>query len=698
MKSYFFPFMIFVFIGCNLPLPEADISTTKNADPTFDSTEILGNVTTFAGKAVYAGDDGPLKDAGFGQPHGMVYDSQGNLFVADNSTIRKITPQGVVSTLAGSVNNSGSADGTGSAARFSILVGMAIDSNDNLFVTDLFNHTIRKITPAGVVTTISGTAGVDGSDDGIGSAARFLLPAGIAIDSNDNLFVADSFNHTIRKITPAGVVTTFAGTAGVSGSNDGTGTQSKFSSPRGIAINSSNELFVADESHKIRKITSAQVVSTFAGSGASGNHDATGTAATFNDPRGLAVDSSNNLYVADTSNNIIRKITTGGVVTTIAGQAGVGIGTLDGTGANARFYYPMSIVEDGSGNLIIGEPNIGLLRKVNSSGVVTTIAGPTKLYNGSGSVARFNRPAGMDIDSQRNIYVADYQSHTIRKITPAGVVSTFAGTEGITGSTDGTGTAAKFHTPFAVAVDSSDNVFVADFNNKVIRKITPAGVVSTFAGSTGVPGSDDGTGSVARFNGPIAIAVDGENNLYIADQFNYTIRKITPAGVVTTLAGTAGNYGYVDDTGPLAQFSMIYDLTVDQDGNIFATDYEEGSGEYSYIRKITPAGVVTTVAGGYNVNGFADGPGLSATFGFAYGIESDGAGNLYVTDYYFNSIRKLDSSFNVTTLAGSSSQATGRADGAGTNATFYYPSGIAFDPTGILYVSDFYNRTIRKID
>ncbi len=666
----------------------------------------LGDVvTTFAGKAVYAGDDGPLKDAGFETLRGMVYDSQGNLFVADSRTIRKITPQGVVSTLAGSVNYSGSADGTGSAAKFNSPTGIAIDSSDNIFVADYYNHTIRKITPEGVVTTIAGLAEVFGSDDGTGSAARFYYPIGLAVDSSNNIFVVDKFNHTIRKITPAGVVTTIAGLAGSQGTTNASGTAARFWWPTGIALDSSDNLFVTDtSSHTIRKINSSGVVTTIAGfAGVSGSADGTGSAARFNNPFGVAVDSSNNLYVADTFNHTIRKITPEGVVTTIAGQAGVS-GSADGTGTAARLWSPAEITLDNSGDLIVTDAYS--IRKIGSGNVVTTVvttlAGPTKLYNGSGSVARFNSPAGMDIDSQRNIYVADYKSHTIRKITPAGVVTTFAGTVGEAGFINATGTAAKFNLPIGIAIDTSNNLYVVDSSNSAIRKITPAGLVTTFAGSTdGIKGSDDGTGTEARFQYPQGITIDSQNNLYVADTQNFTVRKITPLGVVTTLAGTVGNYGHMDDTGSAAQFFFPEDLTVDQDGNIFVTDFDRDNGELAYIRKITQAGVVSTVAGGYTsqMNGFADGPGLSASFGNSlFGITNDGAGNLYVADFSNNLIRKLDSSFNVTTIAGSPSQQTGRDNGEGTNATFSYPLKVIYDPTGFLFVADSENRTIRKID
>ena len=217
----------------------------------------------------------------------------------------------VVTTLAGTAAVTGSADGTGSAARFNYPTGVAVDSSGNVYVADLSNNTIRKVTPGGVVTTLAGTAAVTGSADGTGSAARFYYPSGVAVDSSGNVYVADQFNHTIRKVTPGGVVTTLAGTAGVDGSVDGTGSAASFKRPQGVAVDSSGNVYVADYyNHTIRKVTPSGVVTTLAGTAGDGrNLDGTGSAARFKYPYGVAVDSSGNVYVGDTSNHTIRKVT-----------------------------------------------------------------------------------------------------------------------------------------------------------------------------------------------------------------------------------------------------------------------------------------------------------------------------------------------------------------------------------------------------
>jgi len=324
-------------------------------------------------------------------------------------------------TVAGS-GTAGSTDGTGVAASFDSPFGITSDSAGNLYVTDSFGLTVRKLTPAGVVSTIAGTAGVFGAADGTGSAASFNSPEGIAVDTAGNLYVADASNNTIRKITqPAGVVTTLAGTAGPFGNADGTGAAARFKQPGGVAVDSSGNLFVVDSgNHTIRKITPAGVVSTIAGTGAAGSANGTGTAASFNGPNGIAIDATGNLFVADTGNHTIRKITPAGVVTTVAGSVGVS-GSTDATGTAAKFNTPFGIT-------------------VNSAGI---------------------------------LFVADTYNNTIRKIDTAGVVTTISGTAGVCGSTNASGTAASFCSPTHITVDPAGNLFVTDLANNLIRKVTP---------------------------------------------------------------------------------------------------------------------------------------------------------------------------------------------------------------------------------
>ena len=322
-------------------------------------------------------------------------------------------------------------------------------------------------------STIAGSPGLTGTTDGIGSAARFNNPYGIAVDGSGNCYVTDLKNYTVRKMTPSGNVTTFAG--GIHGVGNGTGTGIQFWNPAGIAIDGSSNIYVADYA-SIRKITPSGVSNTLAGDlYTTGSADGASTNARFNFPNGLAVDGSNNVYVADTYNHTIRKITPTGVVSTLAGSPGVS-GTTDATGSNAQFYYPSGVAVDGNGNVYVADTFNNTIRKISSSGAVSTFAGtPSALgtyLDGTGSDARFSFPPGITMGGGGNLYVADQSNHIIRKITSTGVVTTFAGIPNSSGSTDGLGSVAQFNNPTGVTVDGSGNVYGVDQNNHTIRKIS----------------------------------------------------------------------------------------------------------------------------------------------------------------------------------------------------------------------------------
>ena len=305
-------------------------------------------------------------------------------------------------TLAGTAGIEGSTDGTGSAARFSYPGGVAIDANRNLYVADSNNHTVRKITNTGIVTTLAGSAGNYGGADGTGTDARFSFPQGIAVDANGTVYVSD-MNNTIRKITPEGVVTTLAGVAGEVGNVDGAGTDARFTSPTGLAVNDLGIIYVADTgNHSIRKITSDGMVTTLA----------TG----LDYPTSVAVDANGTVYVTDSDR--IRKVTSEGLVTTLAGadQHISGDFRVDGAGDVAEFYGPWGIAVGANGDVYVSDNGSSLIRKVTSAGVVTTLAGDRYASaDGKGLLAAFYYPMGIAIDDSGTLYVADSANFTIRK-------------------------------------------------------------------------------------------------------------------------------------------------------------------------------------------------------------------------------------------------------------------------------------------
>ncbi len=387
-------------------------------------------------------------------------------------------------------------------------------------------------------STVAGLAGTAGSTDATGSAARFSGPNDVVVDSAGNLYVGENSNHLIRKITPAGVVTTLAGSAGLAGTADGTGADARFKQPLGLALDGSGNILVADyENHAIRRVTPAGVVTTLAGlAGSSGTDNATGTAARFNFPVGLVVDFTGNIFVADSANHVIRKIAVGGVVTTFAGTMG-SPGSNDGTGTAAKFQNPYRLALDATGHLYVSDTFNHTIRKISPAGVVTTLAGSpgvAGVVDGAGSAAKFNKPYGLAVDAAGNIFTADYVGHTVRKITPTGVVSTLGGLADTMGTANGTGTVARFNAPTGVALDTAGNLFVADFANQTIRRgslaIPP--VVNSIAPTVVYAGATV-TLTGTNFLGATAVSFNGTTATSFTVVSNTTITAVVPAGAAT---------------------------------------------------------------------------------------------------------------------------------------------------------------------
>lgn len=408
-------------------------------------------------------------------------------------------------------------------------------------------HAQTRYTPYTFVTLAGG--GEAGNADGPGSEARFNRPHGIAVDTAGTIYVADTLNHTIRKISPDGMVSTLAGLAGVFGSTDGS---------------------LSD--------------------------------ARFREPWTVTVDAAGNLYVTDNGNETIRKITAGGVVSTFAGQVGE-LGSADGAGSEALFWFATGVAVGAEGSVYVADSNNNTIRRISPDGVVTTLAGRANGYvpapgseDGTGSAARFHQPNGAAVDAAGNVYVADYANHTIRKITPEGVVSTFVGQSPESGDVDATGNDARLDHPTGVAVDSAGNVYVAEFIGNTIRKITPDGVVTTLAGLAETPGNTDGTGSAARFNGPYGIAVDAAGNLYVAEYWEGRIRKGWPAeaprlgkpvaspdgAVQVTVAARAGSSYTLEGSSNLAEWVPLTECASTNDTLTLTVPVTPGSAARFY--------------------------------------------------------------------------------------------------------------------
>ncbi len=337
------------------------------------------------------------------------------------------------------------------------------------------------LSPSAVTDSVVAGSSPAGLVNGQDTAARFDHPFALALDAAGNLYIADQGNNVIRKMDPLGLVSTYAGIGHVPGSSNGPDSLATFNKPFGVASDALGNLYVADAgNNKIRMISTAGTVSTYAGKGTSNAINGGKDTATFSSPLSVAMDQAGNMYVADYGNNLIRRISAGGLVTTLAGTGATGAD--DGNGSQATFDLPEGVAADRAGNLYVADNGNNLIRKITPAGVVSTLAGSGEVgsANGAGSAASFNSPFGLAVDGAGNVYVADSGNNMIRKITPDGNVSTLAGS-GKKGAGNGSGAAASFNVPSGLAVDAAGNVFVADENNNRIRKITAAGAVSTIA-------------------------------------------------------------------------------------------------------------------------------------------------------------------------------------------------------------------------
>jgi sugar lactone lactonase YvrE len=560
--------------------------------------------------------DGELSAAHFQEPWEIVGDDS-TFYLGDANVIRAIDrKKGTVSTVAGTYPFSGSLDGVGTKASFNLPSGVVLLDGD-LYVSDTENHTLRKIELAsGTVTTIAGAAGKLAFVDGPADEARFAEPEGIALDSDGNLYIADTDNNTIRVLTlSTGMVATVAGSPDRSELADGIGQDAAFFRPRALRIDSAGNVFVADSLNlALRKVVPATGQVT--------------TLANFEGvPQGIAFDGDDVLVSvsghSSTSENRIVRVTPAGKVSTVAGSADLA-GYADGPGASALFDSPAGLWRDGSEILIADTGNFVIRALSLEDGTVSTYAGAQSRgsEDGTGTEARFNAPQGLAADDV-NAYVADTGNQTIRQIDlETGAVKTLAGTQGKPGDADGHASSARFHGPQGLALDRGHRVlYVADTINRRIRQIeldtgavnTPswergpsvrsldapsglaldggklyvtdstdnvvvavdlkAGKISDFAGSWGVVGSADGVGSEASFHAPTGIAADGQGSLFVVDRLGCTVRKIEIAtATVSTLAGIPGTCGSTDGAGSHASFSVPFGITANDLGDLFVAD------------------------------------------------------------------------------------------------------------------------------
>ena len=737
---------------------------------------VMPSISTVAGYGYpgYSGDGSAATSEKINNPYGVAVDSAGNIYIADTSNhrIRKVDTSGNISTVAG--NGTGGYSGDGILATSAELydpMGVAVDSAGNIYIADSGNNRVRKVDAStGYISTVAGNGTGGYSVDGIlATSAELYNPTGVAVDSVGNIYIADSYNNRVRKVDTSGYISTVAGTGPQGYNGDGIlATSAELHQPNGVAVDSAGNIYIADFSNqRIRKVNaSTGYISTVAGDGtaAFNGDNSAANLAELNYPNGVAVDSAGNIYIADTINYRIRKVDAStGDISTVAGKgAPYGYSGDGGAAISAQLYNPEGVVVDSAGNIYIADSGNMRIRKVGTAAIqfaataigssttknvvlqltstlnITGIAAPQSqggkqeytvgtvsgcTVNSTGATSTTSgtictvpvtftpwysglRPVPLQVStlsgSTTTVYPVGLNGIGTGPqvaLTP-GTISTVAGngTQGYLG--DGhAATSAELYNPTGVALDSAGNIYIADQNNQRIRKVDTSGNISTVAGN-GTPGynGDGGVATSAELYDPTGVAVDSAGNIYIADYFNNRIRKVDAStGKISTVAGN-GTQGYNGD-GEAATSAKLFSpagVAVDSAGNIYVSDEANNR-----IRKVdVSTGKISTVAGngtlGYNGDG---GVATSAELWNPMGEAVDSAGNIYISDYGNNRIRKVDASTgNISTVAGNGTQGYFGDGGAATSAELYSPASVAVDSAGNIYILDLYNNRIRKVD
>ena len=653
-------------LNASVGLPQS-VATDANGNLYFVSLNCVfkvdpsGTLTRIAGnsRAGYSGDNGPAVNAqlylldpyaddeiDYNYPAGLVVDNLGNVYVTDtgNYRVRKISPAGMITTVAGGGDNYPGDGGPATSARLGYPSGLAIDTKGNLFISDV--NRVRKISPDGNIVTVAGDGSFGGSGDGgAATSAKLNGPAGIAVDRSGNLYIADVWNHRIRKVSPNGIISTVAGNGIAGDSGDGgPALSAQINVPVALVVDTTGNLYIGEDNSSslftndvIRRITSGGIISTFSG-GASLQ------------PWGLTFDSVGNLYIAGGGNSI-RKMAPDGSVTTVAGNGGYSSGD-GGSAVSAQFNFPQHLATDNAGNLYVSDFADARVRKVSASGIVTTVAGTgTRGYSGDGGPATNAQvsPAGLAVDGGGSLYIAD--NYRVRKVSPDGTISTIAGNGNFGYSGDGGPAIDAQLSSLGLTIDTNGNLYISDVANNRIRKVSPAGIITTVAGNGSFGSSGDGgPASSAPLNNPSGLAIDAAGNLYIGEAPARRVRKVSTTGIITTIAGSDSSSIFFGDGGPAtsAGLSSVDGLTLDSSGNLYIADTANGR-----VRMVSPGGIITTVAGigarygdgslgaiyGYSGDG---GPAANASLN-PHGLAIDGAGNIYVSDSQNKTVRLLQS-------------------------------------------------------
>ncbi len=675
-----------------------------------------GEITTVAGGVPYSGDNGAAILANLKFPRSITIDGAGNIFIADrlNHRIRRVDAiSGIISTIAGTGTAAYSGDGQPAlSASLNFPTGVAVDHDGNVWIADQLNHRIRRVDAmTGIITTVGGTgvAGFSG-DGGPATNAQLNSPQAIVFDSAENVVLTDLKNHAVRRIDAlTGVITTVAGTgvSGFGGDND-LAQQARLNQPYGVAIDQFDNLFIADTgNHRVRRVDAGSgVITTVAGNGIAAFQGDGGPAvsASLNQPYGVVIDLTGNLIIADRDNGRIRRVDVATrLISTVAGNGSDDFSGDGGPAISAGLLDPEAVAIDGNGRLFISDTENNRVRLVLPEGVIQTVVGSDFISGDGGPAinASLSNPFKVLLDRQNNLIIADSENNRVRRVDrQTWIIHAVAG-NGVEGDTGDGGPAvlSRLHDPEGLAIDQAGNIYIADQENNRIRRVNAAtGVIINFAGngSAGFAG-DGGLATLATLNSPRGITMDAHDNLYLADRLNHRIRRVdAQTGVITTIAGM-GTAGFTGDGGPAmyAHLNSPEEIVFDQQGNLLIADL----GNHRIRRIDARTSVITTIAGvGIPGLGGDGGPATLAQLNSPHGIAVDGAGNLFIADRDNHRLRRVDAQTGmISTIVGTGEQGYSGDGQPASECRLNYPLGLVIDRDGNLWLASGFNDAIRVI-
>jgi uncharacterized protein (TIGR03437 family) len=639
-------------------------------------------ILPFAGTPRDLGDNTPAVSAILTAPYGVAADRSGNFYIADFSDglLRRVSASGIITTLTDQLHGPWS---------------VAATPGGDIYVADTYGHRILRVSALGAVTVFAGTGAAGNAGvPGLAKNAQLFQPHSVAADAAGNVFILDSGNYRVLKVTPDGSIAKYAGIEFPAFTGDGgPATQAAINYAYGIALDSKGNLFIADSLNQvIRAVTTDGNIQTIAGiPGRSGcNGDLFPTSTGFSFPSGMAVDSAGSLYIADAQNHLVREITQpltpNAKITTIAGTCIAGYSGDGSQARSAQLNLPRDVAIDGQGNILIADSGNSRVRIVNLQGVIATIAGsdPGSGDSGPATAARLFSPSGIVLDAAGNAYISDTDNNRIRRVGIDGTISTFA---------------SGLNAPNGLALDSAGALYVAETNAHAVRKIAN-GAITVVAGTPGQSGNkgDEGMATDALLETPNAVAFDRAGVMYIADSGNNRIRTIGRDGRIHNFAGDAqqGLPGGDGDGASAIAAHLHYPraLAIDVNGNVYIADFFNDR-----VRMVSAVtGSISTVAG-TGVRGGAGAGGLAtqAQLALPSGLAFDGLGNLYIADSLNNRLCVLAGGAVMRNVAGGAGAGDAGDGGPSNEALLSYPRDVAVDSKGIVYFSDQDNNRVRQL-